>query len=272
MASLEQYLDERLAHGRGYFMGEEARSALAVSQRNFAAAVTRLINKGRLANPRHGFFLILRPEDRIAGAPDPARWIDPLMKHQGLAYRVSLLRAAAFHGSSHQAAMVFQVIAPKQLRDFEIGRHRLQFLYQAPQAFSQINLATRLDQMKSDEGFAKVAGVELTLLDCARYFHDAGGISGVAQIAKDIGGKANSRALADAADDYENSSVRRLGYLLDLVNHSRQAKALEPFVKKAKTVVPLNPAVTTLVASFAEPREKNSRWKLMINESVEVDS
>jgi hypothetical protein len=83
-------------------------------------------------------------------------WIDPLMKHQGLAYRVSLLRAAAFHGSSHQAAMVIQVIAPKQLRDFEIGRHRLQFLYQAPQIFSHVYLAARLGQMKSDEGFAKV--------------------------------------------------------------------------------------------------------------------
>jgi predicted transcriptional regulator of viral defense system len=272
MAPLEHYLDERLTRGRSYFVGDEARSTLGVTQRNFAAAVTRLINKGRLANPRHGFFLILRPEDRIAGAPDPARWIDPLMKHQGIAYRISLLRAAAFHGSSHQAAMIFQVIAPKQLRDFEIGRHRLQFLYQAPQAFSRVNLATRLDQMKSDEGFAKVAGVELTLLDCARYFHDAGGISGVAQIAKDIGGKANSRVLADAADDYENSSVRRLGYLLDLANHSRQAKALEPFVKKAKTFLPLNPAVKSLVASLVELREKNSRWKLVINEPVEVDS
>ena len=66
--------------------------------------------------------------------------------------------------------------------------------------------------------------------------------------------------------------MRRLGYLLDLANHSRQAKALEPFVKKAKTLVPLNPAVKPLVASLAELREKNSRWKLMINESVEVDS
>src|SRR5271168_2360423 len=272
MVSLEQYLDERLVHGRSYFVGNEARSALGVSQRNFAAAITRLINKGRLANPRHGFFLILRPEDRITGAPDPAGWIDPLMKHQGLAYRVSLLRAAAFHGSSHQAAMVFQVIVPKQLRDFEIGRHRLQFLYQAARAFAHVNLPNRLDQMKSDEGFAQVAGVELTLLDCARYFHDAGGISGVAQIAKDIGGKANSRALADAADGYENSCVRRLGYLLDLASHSRQAKALEPFVKKAKTLLPLNPAVKPLVASLAEPRENNSRWKLVINETVEFDS
>jgi predicted transcriptional regulator of viral defense system len=272
MASLEHYLDDRVAHGRSYFVGEEARSALGISLRNFAAVVTRLINKGRLANPRHGFFLILRPEDRIAGAPDPVQWIDPLMKHQRLTYRVSLLRAAAFHGSSHQAAMVFQVIAPKQLRDFEIGRHRLQFLYQAPQAFSRVNLVTRLDQMKSDEGFAKVAGIELTLLDCARYFHDAGGINGVAQIAKDIGGKANARALANAAQEYENSSVRRLGYLLDLANHSRQAKALEPFVKKAKALLPLNPAAKALVASLADISERNSRWKLVINESVEFDS
>ncbi len=272
MVSLQHYLDDRLAHGRSYFVGDDARTALGVSQRNFAAAATRLINKGRLANPRHGFFLILRPEDRIAGAPDPARWIDPLMEHQRLAYRVSLLRAAAFHGSSHQAAMVFQVIAPKQLRDLEIGRHRLQFLYQAPLAFSHINLATRLDQMKSDEGFAKVAGVELTLLDCARYFHDAGGISGVAQIAKDIGGQANARSLADAAEDYENSAVRRLGYLLDLANHARQAKALEKFVKKAKTLVPLNPAVKPLAGSLAEILDRNTRWKLVINEPVEIDS
>ena len=272
MPSLQQYVDERLVHGRSYFVGTEARSALGVSQRNFAAAVTRLIKKGRLANPRHGFFLILRPEDRITGAPDPVRWIDPLMKYQGLAYRISLLRAAAFHGSSHQAAMVFQVIVPKQLRHFEIGRHRLQFFYQAPRVFAHVNLPTRLDQMKSDEGFAQVAGVELTLLDCARYFHKAGGINGIAQIAKDIGGKANARALAEAAEDYENSAVRRLGYVLDLANHSRQAKSLEPFVKKAKSFVPLNPAAKPIVASLAAHGERIFKWKLVINEPVEIDS
>lgn len=272
MASLEQYLDERLTQGRSYYSREEALHALQVSQRSFSAAVTRLIKKRRLANPRHGFFLILRPENQIAGAPDPVRWIDPLMKHQGLDYRVSLLRAAAFHGSSHQAVMVFQVVVAKQLRDFEIGRHRLQFLYQAPDAFSQVNRASLLGQMKSDEGFAKVAGVELTLLDSARYFHKAGGISGVAQIAKDIGDKADSRVLADAAAVYENSSVRRLGFLLDRAGHRRQANALQPFVKKAKTVLPLNPAVKPLVESLADQHERNSKWKLVINEPVEIDS
>lgn len=272
MPSLEQYLDDTLAHGRSYFSGKEARKALDIAPRNLAAAVTRLIKKGRLAIPRHGFFLILRPEDKVSGAPDPVRWIDPLMKYQRLDYRISLLRAAAFHGSSHQAAMVFQVVVSKQLRDFMLGRHRLQFLYQAPRAFSRVNRPAALDAIKSEEGFAKVAGLELTLLDSARYFHKAGGINAVAQIAKDIGGQADPGKLAKIAAPYENSSVRRLGFLLDLAGHERQAHALEAFVKKAKTVAPLNPSIKPLVASLAEASERNARWKILINEPVEVDS
>lgn len=91
MATLEHYLDDHLMHGRGYFTRTEALAALDISPEAFGAAVTRLIKKGRLANPKHGFYLILRPEDKVAGAPDPLRWIDPLMQHLNLDYRVSLL-------------------------------------------------------------------------------------------------------------------------------------------------------------------------------------
>lgn len=271
MASLEQFVDDRLIHGRAYFSREEALAALGLKPAALAAAISRLIKKRKLANPRHGFYLILRPEDQVAGAPDPVRWIDPLMQHQGLDYRISLLRAAAFHGASHQAAMVIQIIVSKQLRDFEIGRHRLQFMYQTPATFVQVNQPDYLVAMKSDAGFAKVAGVELTLLDCARYFHKTGGINSVAQIVKDIGDKANPRKLAQVAGSYENSSVRRLGYLLDSAGHVRQAKALEPFVKQAKTAVVLNPAAKLVIESFAELHEKNTKWKLILNEAVEID-
>jgi len=270
MASLDSYLDDLLARGRAYFSGNEALTALDLKPATFAAAITRSIKKRRLANPRHGFYLILRPEDQIAGAPDPVKWIDPLMKHQGIDYRISLLRAAAFHGSSHQASMVFQIVVPRQLRDFDLGRHRLQFLYQGPEAFAQVNKPELVGQMKSDAGFARVAGVELTLLDCVRYFHKAAGINGVAQIVKDIGAKANPRTLATAAAAYENSAVRRLGYLLDQAGHGRQARALEPIVKQAKTMLPLDPAVKPIVAAPAQVHERNTKWKLMINEMVEI--
>ena len=270
MASLDFYLDSLLSRGRGYFSRDEALVALGLKPPALAAAITRSIKKRRLANPRHGFYLILRPEDRISGAPDPVKWIDPMMKHQGTGYRISLLRAAAFHGSSHQATMVFQVVAPKQLREFEIGRHRLQFLYQAADSFAQVDTPDMVNKMKSDAGFANVAGIELTLLDCARYFHKAAGINGVAQIARDIGAKAVPRKLAKAAAAYENSAVRRLGYLLDQAGHHRQASALEAFVRQAKTMMPLDPAVKPIVAALDKVHEKNSKWKLIINETVEM--
>lgn len=271
MASLDHYLDEQLSRGRAYFSREEALEALGLSADAFIAAASRLARKHRLASPRRGFYLILRPEDRVSGAPEPVRWIDPLMKYLGLDYRISLLRAAAFHGASHQAAMVFQVIVPKQLRAFDIGRHRLQFIYQTPASFAKTNVPDWLSQMKSESGFAKVAGLELTLLDCARYFHKAAGINGVAQVAQDLGAKADPGKLAKVAKAYENSAVRRLGYLLEHAGHARQVKVLEPFARKAKSMKPLDPSVKPLTESLAELHEKDAKWMLVINEPVEID-
>jgi hypothetical protein len=91
---------------------------------------------------------------------------------------------------------------------------------------------------------AHPSGVELTLLDCVRYVHRASGLSGVTQIVKAIGIKADPRGLATAASTYENSVVPRLGYLLDRVGRKRQSKALEPFVDQAKTAVRLDSAAS----------------------------
>lgn len=271
MATLDQYMQDRLVQGRAYFLREEALTALGSSSETLNMALLRQARKHRLANPRHGFYLILRPEDRVIGAPDPVRWIDPLMKYLQVDYRVALLRAAAFHGASHQASMVFQMIVPKQMRSFEIGRHRLEFIYQSPAVFAEVNHDDWLDSLKSEAGFAKVAGVELTLLDCARYFHKAGGINGVAQIVKDLGGQAQPEKLAQLASHYENSSVRRVGYLLERMRHMPQAEALRPFAKKAKTAVLLDPSVKPLIEGLPQLHEKESRWRLILNDSVEVD-
>jgi len=272
MRPLESFVEQKLADGAGFFTSEEARGVLGLSEAAFAAAALRLIKKTKLAHPRRGFYLILRPEDRSAGAPDPAQWIGPLMQHQDLDYRVSLFRAAAWHGSSHQAAMVFQVVVPRQLRDLNVGRHRLQFLFQTQQVFSAVNQPEFLDRLKTPAGYAQLAGVELTLLDCARYLHDAGGVNGVAQVAKDIGGKADPRRLAKVALAYEGSVVRRLGYLLELAGHAKTSDALAAQASKAKTFVPLDPAVKSLIPALAEEAEKIARWKLLINDTVELDT
>lgn len=274
MKTLEQYLDTLASRGRYSFSKVEALAALQASPKSFIAAAERLRKRGRLISPRRGFYLILRPEDQVIGAPSPERWIAPLMTFVGVDYRISLLRAAAFHGSSHQAAMVFQVIAPKQMKEIVVGRHRIQFLYQEPEAFQRTNRPEWLGQLKSDTGFAKIAGLELTLLDTARYFHKAAGINGAAQIVHDLGAKADARKLTLAAKEYENSAVRRLGYLLEHFRIQRQADALLPFAKKAKSTKLLDPASRSLtaIAGRSRPAVADIKWKLTINQVVEIDT
>jgi predicted transcriptional regulator of viral defense system len=271
MSSIREFVDSQLVRGRGFFTKPTVQADLGLSPEALKSAIARLTRKGNLVSPRRGFYLILRPEDRALGAPDPARWIDPLMKFVEVDYRVSLLRAAAFHGAAHQAAMVFQVIAPRQLPDIEIGRQRIEFLFQSPRAFAKANRPKWLAQLKTDAGFAKVAGMELTLLDICRYFHRAGGINGAAQAIHDLGKKADARILAKAATAYENSAVRRLGYLLERFGHARQANALRPFAEQAKSFKALDPSVKPIVPELAEMEERNSDWKLLINVPVEID-
>jgi predicted transcriptional regulator of viral defense system len=271
--SLAELVDERLGRGRGYLTKADAVEALGVSPAAFNAAAARLVKQRQLARPRQGFFVILRPEDRASGGPDPARWIDPLMQHLGLDYRVSLLRAAAFHGSSHQAAQAFQVVTPRQLRPVAVESQRVEFLYQAPTAFARVNRAPWLDTLKSDAGFAQVAGVEVLLLDAVRYFHEAAGLNGAAQIVHDLGGRAHPRQLVDAAQSYENSVVRRLGFLLERFGHGRQAARLRPLAARAKSSKPLDPSVR-VVPRLADTvgHAEDATWKLRLNVPVEIDA
>jgi len=261
----DAFLESHLSRGRISFTREELLRSLAAGSRTLTTSLSKLVRKGRIANPRPGFYLILTPEDKANGAPDPARWIGALMKHQGIDYRVSLLPAAKLHGAATEP-QAFQAIVPRELRDFAIGRFRIEFLTQAASTFARTNRSEWLAELKTDTGTAKAAGIELTLLDCARWFHKAGGISAVAQIARELGAKALARRLAPLARDFENSAVRRLGYLLELAGHEQQAKSLDQFAQDAKTVKLLDPS------SAEAPGEMSGRWKIAVNSPVKRDS
>jgi hypothetical protein len=105
-----------------------------------------------------------------------------------------------------------------------------------------------------------------------RYFHRAAGINGAAQAVHDLGKKVDPGILAKAAHAYENSAVRRLGYLLERFGHHRQAKVLQPFADKAKSFKDLDPAVKPIVPALAANGEKDLKWKLVINVPVEIDA
>lgn len=67
----------------------------------------------------------------------------------------------------------------------------------------------------------------------------------------DLGSKAKPTILATAAKHYENSAVRRLGYLLQRFGHVRQARSILPFAARTKSFKPLDPAAKPLVAELS---------------------
>ena len=127
--------------------------------------------------------------------------------------------------------------------------------------------------VKNETGFVKVAGVELTLFDATRYFHKAAGINGAAQVVHDLGGKADARRLSAIARVYENSAVRRLGYLLDhFVATSARPVLSCSSPKRQKSMKALDPSVRVLVEGGDDHyEERNLKWMLIINEVVEID-
>jgi hypothetical protein len=86
-----------------------------------------------------------------------------------------------------------------------------------------------------------------------------------------FGDKARSGRLAQLASHYETPCVRRLGFLFEHFHHDKQARALEPFAAGAKTTVLLDPVAKPVIPSLAEDFEKNAKWKLLLNQEVEID-
>ncbi len=270
MQHLNDYMDQCLIQGKAHFTQTAAQADLGLSAEQVARRATRLIHQQRLFSPKQGFYVIVRPEARPV--PDPVTWIDPLMRHLDLNYRIGLLRAAAFHGAAHQSAMVFHVMVPVQMRPIIAGRYRVQFIYQVPNAFEAVNQSPWLSQLKSDTGYAQVAGCELTLLDAVRYPLPAGGVQAMAQLVHDLGDQCDSDRLRGAAPIYENTVVRRLGYLLERYGHAAQAKALLPYVPPSAPYKPLNPAEKPVSTYLPQAVEKDSTWRLAINADVAIDS
>ena len=108
---ISAYIDSLEARGRYHFTTDEVAKALGVTPVAARASVPRQRQKGRIAAPHRGFFVVVPPEYRLLGCLPAEQFVPQLMKHLGLAYYVGLLSAAALHGAAHQASIMPQVFA-----------------------------------------------------------------------------------------------------------------------------------------------------------------
>ena len=267
--SLSAYMTEILAAGRLVFSRDEAQAAIGTGRGAFLAAAQKLQKRGRLLNPRQGFYVIVPPQNLNFGSPPPASFIDDLMRHEKRPYYVGLLKAAELHGAAHHAVMEFQVVTDKQMRNVQAGRSKIAFYFK-----KDLNaIAPGTEDHKTDTGKMKVSSVELTLLDLLRYPEASGGLDNVLTIIADLGPKLDAGKMASLCDAFERSVVQRAGYLLDRSGLADHAEKLHAFLERDSHAqwTELDPSLASDADLAPEIVARDKRWHVLIRRLPERD-
>jgi predicted transcriptional regulator of viral defense system len=258
--SMTAFVDALQAKGRYTFTQAEAMNADKRSDIAREAALRRLKQKGRIANPRRGFYVIVPVEYGEAGCP-PANWfIDDLMRFLGQPYYVGILSAAAIHGAAHQQPMLFQVVTDRPTRSARAGRIRIGFhmgrhVEKAP-----------VVEIQTETGSMRVSAPEATAFDLVRFAPSAGHIDNVMTVLHELVEKIDPQTLMSFADLYAISDVQRLGYLLERLDENRLADPLAAWLK-ARRYRPI--LLSSGQAKGDAPSDP--RWRVIPNETVEVE-
>lgn len=260
-ASLAKLVDELQAGGRYTLTRDEAIASLGVTGTTLTKAVQRLVAKNRLAIPRRGFYVIVPIEYRQAGAPPPDWYIRDLMAFSDHPYYVGLLSAASLHGAAHQQPQEFQVITDGQLRCVEAGRGRIRF-------FKKRGIeSTPVLDVNTETGLMHISTPEATALDLLQYRAATGHIGHVVSVLAELAEKMDPMRTVEAAKlDGNPPNAQRLGFLLDLVGASEVSSDLAEWIAdRGHRYVALRPDLPSNAAS------KDNRWRLLINEKIEVE-
>ena len=269
-SALSSYVSSLLSTGRTVFTAEEAEHALGIGHGAFLDAAERLQRREALLSLRQGFYLVVPPQYASWGAPPPAWYIDALMRREGQAYYVGLLKAAELHGATHQAVMEFQVVTAKRLPRIRAGRSLIVFYFRKDMEA----VSGGIEERKTDTGTMKMSSAALTALDLLRYPQASGGIDTVAAVLSDFGQKIDPEQLAALSAVVERPVVQRLGYLLDHLGHdSLTGPMLESLRARG------SPPWTELDRRGAqdpdfapEPRQRDLRWRVIVRRVPPVDA
>ena len=266
MRSVAHWIEDQKYHGRYTFTREEALKEFPeMASGTFARALTREVSKGRIMSPLRGFYVIVPDEYVLRGTVPQSFYLDELMHHLGRNYYVSLLSAGTYHGASHQVPLVFSVmIEPPAMRDKYDAKYHTAFFCKKDIPMPYV------ERRQTRSGFLNVSSPELTSVDLITYQENSGGLTRAATVLAELADKVDFEKLSPSFIEMApTSSFQRLGYILEeVLDFKEKADTLYALLKKSGVSfqsIPLKPGKSI------ERYRKNMRWKIIENETIEID-
>jgi predicted transcriptional regulator of viral defense system len=239
----------------------------ALSIGTIRSSLYRLVKNGKIQSVWHGFFVIVPVEYGLKGIVPPIEYINQLMTYLGKQYYVALQSAAALHGAAHQQPQEFTVITNSgNLRDKTKKDVKINFV-------TKKNITTQNTiQLVTNSSYVNVSTPELTAFDLIIYEKNVGGINRVATILNELAETLNFENIeADFLKSFGVAIIQRLGYLIDILGYENLATTLFEKANKAGIKFRKYPLVTVAEEIYLCDYQINNKWKLIINEEIEID-
>jgi len=260
--TLENWVDAQQARGKYAFLRKEAVAESGLSPEAAKKALQRLTARGRIAQAKEYFFVVVPLEYTAAGGP-PAPWfIHQLMVAMGRPYYVGLLTAAGLHGASHHQPQESQIITDRPIRPIAVGRSRIRFF--ASRFVDEVAVMN----FKTPTGSMRVSTPEATAVDLVRFAKVAGQLDNVATVLAELVSKINPKKLAAAAKvigDVPNA--QRLGFILDRVRARHLAEPLRSWVERQ------SPKPVHLRSNRrGQDGKKDHRWHIIVDQPLDIET
>jgi len=265
---IKDWVEDLPKQGKSSFSKEEIeRQFPDLTNQNILNALNRLVLKKKIQSVWRGLFAVVLPEHGLKGIVPPVDYIDVLMRYLGKQYYIALLNAAELHGSAHQAPQEFFVMSnTTKLRDKIKKDVKINFV--AKKTIPQKHLT----QMMTRNGYINVSTPILTAYDLVCYVKSVGGINRVATVINDLAEKIRfTNVDKDFMQSFSPAVTQRLGYLFEELGFEEHANKLYRKAVIAGLKFRKMPLVIVDKSKDLSKYPVNERWKLIINEQIEID-
>ncbi|MDR1877986.1 MAG: type IV toxin-antitoxin system AbiEi family antitoxin, partial [Bacteroidales bacterium] len=173
---------------------------------------------------------------------------------------------AAFYGAAHQQPQQFSVLSIlPALRDTTKKDIRINFVItrkDIPRSW--------LKSFKTENGLVQVSSPELTAADLITNYKVVGGLNRVATVLNELAESLDFSKLNNDFFEYvPKSSIQRLGYLLE--QPLAQNNLADTLYEKAQKSNCKFQQIPLKYTNKTENCEIDPKWKIIINEQIEID-